>query len=102
MPPGARALVILSARLTENDELIRQDLNLIFELIHHRLAAFFIREQAQGRLARDASAEALADFCIATVQGAMLMGKLKRQGKPVGTTLREAMAHVESHALPPR
>jgi hypothetical protein len=32
----------------------------------------------------------------------MLMGKLKRQGKPVGTTLREAMAHVESHALPPR
>ena len=80
--------------VTENDELIRQDLNLIFELIHHRLAAFFIKEQAHGRLARDASAEGLADFCIATVQGAMLMGRIKRHGKPVETTIREAMAHL--------
>src|SRR5216683_6662521 len=61
--------------VTENDELIRQDLNLIFELIRARLAAFFIKEQAHGRLAQHANAESLADFCIATVQGAMLMGK---------------------------
>lgn len=87
--------------VTENDELIRQDLNLIFELIRHRLAAFFIKEQAQGRLAEDANAEDLADFCIATVQGAMLMGKIKRHGKPVETTIREALAHLESHALAP-
>ena len=87
--------------VTENDELIRQDLNLIFELIQHRLAAFFIKEQAHGRLAKHANAEGLADFCIATVQGAMLMGKIKRHAKPVETTIREALAHLESHALAP-
>ena len=91
----------LGNEVTENDELIRQDLNLIFELIKHRLSAFFIREQAKGRLARDANAEALADFCIAAVQGAMLMGKIKRDGQPVETTLREALAHLRSHALAP-
>src|SRR5207245_593346 len=30
--------------VTENDELIRQDLNLIFELVGGQIAAFFIRE----------------------------------------------------------
>ena len=87
--------------VTENDELIRQDLNRIFELMHHRLAVFFIREQAQGRLDRNADAEGLADFCIAAVQGAMLMGKLKRRSEPVETTIREALAHLASHVPAP-
>lgn len=87
--------------VTGNDELIRQDLNLIFELMKQRLAAFFIKEQAAGRLAPSASADSLAEFCIAAVQGAMLMGKIKRHSKPVETTIREALAHLESHALAP-
>src|SRR5215813_6526488 len=33
--------------VTENDELIRQDLNLIFELVKNKLAAFFIKEKAK-------------------------------------------------------
>ncbi|HEV3460053.1 MAG TPA: TetR/AcrR family transcriptional regulator [Thermoanaerobaculia bacterium] len=81
--------------VTENDELIRQDLNRIFEHMHHRLEVFFIKEQAQGRLDPDASAAGLAHFCIAAVQGAMLMGKLARHSRPVETTIREALAHLE-------
>jgi AcrR family transcriptional regulator len=34
--------------VTENDELIRQDLSLIFEVVKGKLAAFFIREKAKG------------------------------------------------------
>src|SRR5262249_46038676 len=56
--------------VTENDELIRQDLSLIFEVIRNKLAAFFIREQSQGRLARVADADRMAAFCIAAIQGA--------------------------------
>ena len=33
--------------VTENDELIRQDLNLIFEVVKNKLAAFFIQEKAK-------------------------------------------------------
>ena len=36
--------------VTENDELIRQDLNLIFEVMKNKLARLFITEKAKGRL----------------------------------------------------
>jgi hypothetical protein len=37
---------------------------------------------------------ALADFCIATVQGAMLMGKIERSPRLVETTVAEALRHL--------
>jgi TetR/AcrR family transcriptional regulator, transcriptional repressor for nem operon len=85
--------------VTENDELIRQDLSLIFEVVKSKLAAFFIKEKARGRLSQDANEEQLADFCIAIIQGAMLLGKIKRNSQPVESTVREAMAHLKYHAV---
>jgi len=87
--------------LTQNDELVRQDLSLIFEIVKHKLAAFFIREKANARLAKDADEERLADFCIATIQGAMLMGRIKRNSRPVETTIREALWHLRGYAVVP-
>jgi len=46
------------------------------------MAAFFVSEKAKGRLAKRANAERMADFCIASMQGAMLMGKIKGAAKP--------------------
>jgi len=80
--------------VTENDELIRQDLSLIFEVVKGKLAAFFIREKARGTIRPNTNENALADFCIATVQGAMLMGKIKRSSRLVETTVGEALSHV--------
>jgi TetR/AcrR family transcriptional repressor of nem operon len=85
--------------VTENDELIRQDLCLIFEVVKGKLAAFFIREKSQGRLVRAANEEQMADFCIATIQGAMLMGKIGRSSQVVETIVREALAHLKSYAI---
>ena len=86
-------------KVTENDELIRQDVNLIFEVVRNKLAAFFIKEKAKGRLAKKAGEEQLADFCIATIQGAMLMGKIKRSSQTVETTVREALAHLKGYTV---
>ena len=85
--------------VTENDELVRQDLSLIFEVIKNKLAAFFLKEKATGRLSQDANEERMADFCIATIQGAMLLGKIKRNSQPVETTVREAVAHLRRYAV---
>ena len=85
--------------VTENDELIRQDLSLIFEVVKNKLAAFLIREKASGRLSQDANEEQLADFCIATIKGAMLLGKIKRNSQPVERTVCEAMAHLKHYAV---
>jgi AcrR family transcriptional regulator len=84
--------------VTDNDELIRQDLNLIFEVARHKIAAFFIKEKAGGRLDARIDEAQLADFCLATMQGAMLMGKVKRSSQLVESVTREALAHVKQYA----
>ena len=88
--------------VTEKDELIRQDLNLIFEMIESRLRTFFAKEKALGRLGKDASEQRLADFSIATIQGAMLVGKVKRDSGFVDSVVRSALAHLSSYRIPER
>jgi len=89
----------LGNEVTDNDELVRQDLSLIFEVIKNKLATFFVREKAKGRLAKHANPEQLADFCIASMQGAMLMGKIKRSSQTVETTVQQALAHLQSYLV---
>ncbi len=88
---------MIGNEVTENDELVRQDLSLIFEVVKNKLAVFFIREKSQGRLARAADENRLADFCIATIQGAMLMGKITRSSQLVETMVLEALAHLKGY-----
>jgi TetR/AcrR family transcriptional regulator, transcriptional repressor for nem operon len=83
--------------VSEKDELVRQDLSHLFEIIKNKLRAFFISEQAQGKLTATADTERMADFCIAAVQGAMLMGKVKRSALPVEAAVKEAMAHLRRY-----
>jgi len=78
---------------------VREDLSRIFELVKGRLATFFAKEGSKGRLAEDASPELLADFCIATIQGAMLLGKVRKDSRPVETTVREALAHLKGYSI---
>jgi len=88
----------LGNEVTDGDELVRLDLSLIFEVIKNKLAAFFVKEKATGRLARRADPEHLADFCIAAIQGAMLMGKIKRSSQTVEATVRETLQHLKAHS----
>jgi len=84
--------------VTGNDELIRQDLSLIFEVMKNKLAAFFIQEKSRGRLARAADPERMADFCIATIQGGTLLGKINRNSGPVEAVVREALVHLKRYS----
>lgn len=88
--------------VTENDELVRQDLSLIFEVTKNKLAAFFLQEKSKGRLMKTVDPEQLADFCIACIQGGMLMGKVKRSSQTVETTVQEALAHLKSYSVKAR
>lgn len=54
-------------------------------------------ERAKGKLAKKTDAERMADFCIASMQGAMLMDKIRRSSQTVETTVREALAHLKSY-----
>jgi TetR/AcrR family transcriptional regulator, transcriptional repressor for nem operon len=89
----------LGNEVSGDDELIRQDVSLIFEVVRNKLAAFFLKEKARGRLAKRADTRRMADFCLATIQGGMLMGKVQRSSQPVEAAAREAVAHVKNYLV---
>jgi TetR/AcrR family transcriptional repressor of nem operon len=89
----------LGNEVTDNDELVRQDLSLIFEVVKNKLAAFFVREKAKGNLVKRADPEHMAEFCIASMQGAMLMGKIKRSSQTVETTVHETLVHLKGYLV---
>ena len=88
--------------VTEHDELIRQDVSLIFEVIKNKLAAFFIREKAMGQLLDDVDELQLANYCVATLQGAMLLGKVQRSSDAVDTAIQAALDHLDYHVAKAR
>jgi TetR/AcrR family transcriptional regulator, transcriptional repressor for nem operon len=92
----------LGNELTENDGLIRQDLNLLFEIMKNKLATFFVKEKAKRRLSKDANEQHLAAFCVATIQGALLMGKIERNSQPVEVAVREALMHLRRYVVTPK
>lgn len=85
--------------IPERDTLIREDVSQIFECLKARIVDFFKKEKAEGRLVKDANEGSLADFCIATVQGALLLGKAKKDIRPVEAALREALAHLRTYVV---
>jgi TetR/AcrR family transcriptional regulator, transcriptional repressor for nem operon len=88
--------------ITDSDELIRQDLSLIFEVIRNKIASFFIKEKAKGRLVEEANEDSMADFCIALIQGVMLMGRVRRNSQPSESTIQETLAHLKRYAATPK
>lgn len=90
-------LATIGNEVTEADELIRLDLSHIFEVLRAKLAAFFIREKAAGRLTAEANEQAMADFCIVTIQGAMFQVKIKRNVQIGEAVIREALAHLHGY-----
>ena len=89
--------------ITENDELIRQDLNLIFDVMKKTksLPSSFAKNP-RAILPRQPIRSALQISAFAAIQGAMLMGKINRNSRPVETAAREALAHLRGYVLNPK
>jgi AcrR family transcriptional regulator len=86
----------VASEVTENDELLRQDLVLLFELIKNQLARFFLKEKSAGRLDPKAREEDLADFCVTTIQGGMLLGKVRRERRTVESSIDHALRYLRT------
>jgi AcrR family transcriptional regulator len=81
--------------LSDEQELLRQDVRLIFEWVRGRLGRFFAERRAAGELPDSVDPDELADFCIVTVQGGLLVGKIKRDSAPFGSAVKHALAYIE-------
>lgn len=80
--------------LTSEEETIREGLAAVFEEVRSRLLAFFDSLEREGRLKAGASPSDLADFSIASIQGAMLMGKVLRDAGPAEHAISHALARI--------
>jgi AcrR family transcriptional regulator len=81
---------------TPGDEALRRDLVAIFDEIQTRLQAFLIDERMHHRLSSDADPAALAEFCMGTIEGAMLIGKIRRDAAGVDAIVAEALTYLRS------
>jgi TetR/AcrR family transcriptional repressor of nem operon len=83
--------------LQPDQDLPRSTLKQIFDHMRQALAAFFGAEQRAGRLRAGAEPRRLADFTVAAVQGAMLLGLLERGPRPARGVVEETYAHLVSY-----
>lgn len=92
-------LGIIANELTEEDEAIRQDLNLVFEALKERIATFLEKEKSEARLLPTADEEQLAEFCVAAMQGAMLIGKVRRNSRAVARIFEDLSMHLKRYRM---
>lgn len=52
--------------------MVREALTLLFEALKERVATFLKKEKAKGRVVRTARTQQLAEFYVASIQGAVL------------------------------
>jgi len=75
----------LSQELADQSEAFRSRLEEIFEEIRDRYAECLRLAQEAGELSADLDVDALAEFCLASWQGAILRAKAARSIRPIRT-----------------
>jgi len=89
-------MATIGYELTPDQELIRQDINLIFEFTKNSLSRFFHGLKAKGKLKKSADPDALADFCFSIMQGGMITSKIRKETAPFEHAVSHAIAYLKS------
>jgi TetR/AcrR family transcriptional regulator, transcriptional repressor for nem operon len=84
--------------LQADQDAARAELRRIFDHMRERIVRFLRAEREAGRLDAAADPRRLADFTVAAVQGALLLGLLERAEPVVEGAMEEAFRHLRSHA----
>lgn len=75
---------------------LRKDIIEFLSWSRGRLAHFFEQKRNSGELLAKVDPEALADFCIAIMQGGMLLTKMKRSSDMFENAAGQAQAYIKS------
>lgn len=68
----------IASQISEDDELLRQDIQLIFKTMKDFPKEFFIKLKARGEYPDNVDPDALADLCMSALQGGALQTKVHR------------------------
>lgn len=86
----------LGSEITIEDEELRQVISVAFEEMRTRLRDFFAKQIQQKNMKPETDPEALSSFCLASVQGGVLLAKVHRDQRYAERAFDGAIAHVNS------
>jgi TetR/AcrR family transcriptional regulator, transcriptional repressor for nem operon len=86
--------------ITNDQELLRQDVRLFLEWCHGQLSRFFAERKAAGEMVEAADPDGLADFCMAIMEGGMLLTKMDRNPRSFQRAADQALAYIRSLRKP--
>lgn len=89
-------MATIGYELTKAHELIRQDINLIFETTIHSLSKFFHGLKAKGDLIKQADPQNMAEFCFLIVQGGLIVSKIQRNTNSFEHSVSQAVAYLKT------
>lgn len=100
---GGCPIGTLAAELSEVGDALRPRLVVALRTKGEYLRKGLERMKARGLIREDADPARLADFVTATLQGALLMASVEKEGAALEATLEETYRHLRSFAAePPR
>lgn len=82
--------------LTNQNKKARRDVLQFLEWSRGKLTTFLSERKAAGELVPEARPKELADFCIAIMQGGMLLSKMRRDTEMFRNAASEAIRYVRS------
>jgi AcrR family transcriptional regulator len=80
--------------LSNDQEILRQDVRLFLEWCRGKIARFFAERKAAGEFIVKVNPDSLADFCISIMQGGMLLTKMKRDSDMFENAAKEAIQYL--------
>ena len=86
----------IGSDVADTQEHLRKDIVEFFSWSRGRLAGFFEERRSAGELPAKVNPEALADFCIAIMQGGMLLTKINRNSDMFENAADQAQAYIKS------
>ncbi|GJL85984.1 MAG: TetR family transcriptional regulator [Micavibrio sp.] len=89
----------IAANLAPKDELIRQDIQLIFETMKIKPKVFFATQKAQRKLRKETDPDSLATFCVSLIQGTALLSKVERSTTPFNSGIDHALIYLKSFKI---
>ncbi len=89
----------IAANLAPKDELIRKDIQLIFQTIKSKPHAFFTAQKAQKKLKQETDPESLSTFCVSLIQGTALLSKVERSTGPFHSGVDHALVYLKSFRI---
>ncbi len=86
----------ISADITNDQKLLRQDILRFLEWCRSKLTRFFAERKAAGDFVSDVDPEGLADLCISVMQGGMLLTKMARGSEMFESAAKQTLSLIHS------